>query len=130
MDLSIFLGKVLGYYLVVTSVILFYRKKALRRAVNNLIKEDMMMVFFFGSIITIIGLLWVLSHNVWDTTLSSIVSVFAWLTLAKGIMYLGLPFGWFKKMAKWFNGSHWYTVWPIVGLGLGIYILNQIYLWF
>ena len=130
MDITIFLGKALGFYLVITSLVLFFRKKALRRIINNTAKSDEIMPFFFGTIIIIIGLLWVLSHNIWDSALSSIISIFAWITLAKGVVYLASPLGWFKGVAKRVSGSLWFTIWPIIGFGFGIYLLNQTYLWF
>ena len=126
MESSIFLAKVMGWYLVITSVVLLLRYKTLRREINVFIKgQNAMMIFFFGAFTSIIGLLVVLNHNIWTNDYRVIITIMGWLALIKGVAYLAFPWGWFVGIVNWANKHWWYVIWAIIGFIVGAYVLNQ-----
>ena len=99
----------------------------MRRDINEFIKgKKGFMLYFFGIFALIIGLLVVLSHNVWEADYRVVITIIGWLALIKGIAYLTLPWGWFKSIVNWANKTGWYVVWAIIGLIAGAYVLNEV----
>jgi len=126
MESSIFLAKVIGWYLVITSVVLLLRYKALRRDINTFTKGDNgIMLFFFGAFASIIGLLIILNHNIWTADYRVVITIMGWLALIKGVAYLAFPWGWLSGIVKWANKNNWYIIWAIIGFIVGAYVLNQ-----
>jgi len=77
MDISILLARVLGLYLIITAIVLLLRHKTLRRNISTFSKGDnAMMIMFFGAYTLIIGLLVVLSHNIWEKDYRVIITIF------------------------------------------------------
>jgi hypothetical protein len=73
----------------------------------------------------IIGLLIVVSHNIWVKDYRVVITIFGWLSLVKGIAYMAFPWGWFTGWVGWWNRRGWYRIWAVIGLALGAYLLSQ-----
>jgi hypothetical protein len=89
MDISIFLAKVMGLYLIITGLFVILRCKDIDSIIKSLTHQKG--VFFLLALITlIIGLLLVVSHNIWVADWRVIITILAWLTFAAGILRLFL----------------------------------------
>jgi hypothetical protein len=116
---SIFLAKVLGLYLLIVPAAVLLRRKQFAALAKELV-ANLAVVFLSGLVALILGLLIVVSHNVWTADWRAVITAIGWLTLAKGLIRIFLPeklttFGIDPASAKW-------TLASIVLLGLGIYL--------
>jgi hypothetical protein len=125
MELSLFLAKVIGLYLVLISLAVFLH----RREINALLVEEFYknrtFVFFSGAIILTLGLLVVVSHNVWELSWRGVITFLGWLTVLKGAIRIFVP-----NVAKQVSHSvdkggwnSWYTAILVVSLLVGLWLV-------
>lgn len=86
MDISIFLAKVLGLYLLIISFAMLIHADKFRRMIPDM---DTPIFRFFGGVMALMmGLLIVVSHNVWEMDWRVLITIIGWLALLKGVMRL------------------------------------------
>ncbi|KTD57031.1 Integral membrane protein (PIN domain superfamily) [Legionella santicrucis] len=90
MDKSRFLAKALGMYLIIVSLAILLNKQHFINLVSSLI-NNMPLMFVTGFFTLILGLLFVLSHNIWQWNWRVIITIIAWLTLIKGASIILYP---------------------------------------
>lgn len=90
MDKSRFLAKALGIYLLIVSLAMFINMKHFMDLVHSL-TNNMPLMFVTGFFTLILGLLFVLSHNIWQWNWRLIITIIAWLTLIKGASIILYP---------------------------------------
>lgn len=90
MDISIFLAKVMGLYFIIISLSLLIIKNRMKSIISGIFRNSSLQ-FVMGFIILIIGLLLVISHNIWTNSWQVLITIIAWLTLIKGILNLSFP---------------------------------------
>lgn len=96
MELSLFLAKLLGLYLVIVCLAALYNRELVPTLVRELGSNTSVLVFS-GTIHLILGLLVILSHNVWSADWRVIITLLGWLTLLKGVLRLFFP----QKVLAW-----------------------------
>ncbi len=121
MDLSLFLAQVIGLYFIVIGASLLLNYKVLRKVMDDFITDTRFM-FLGGSMILVLGLLLVASHNVWEGSWRVIITIIGWLTLFKGAAYLLLPKDMFKQWVKILNKKKCYKSGGVVVIILGLYL--------
>lgn len=126
MGTTIFLAKIIGWYLVITSVFLLVRQKDMKTAMSE-VMADRGLIFFIGIVTLIFGLLLVLSHNVWVMGWPVIVTIFAWLTLIGGILRLMVPELGIKVGRFWLENLRYLYTLTAVLLIIGLYLLYKAY---
>ncbi len=90
MDISKFLSKVLGLYLVIVTTAMFVNMQQFIINVTNLVNDKpLMLVTAFFTLI--LGLLMVVSHNIWQWNWRVLITLFAWIALLKGASILVYP---------------------------------------
>jgi len=121
MEHSIFLAQLFGLYFVIVSASMLVRSQETKQFVQDFVSSPGL-TYFAGIIVLIMGLLLVLFHNVWTSDWRSLISVLAWLTLLKGLLYLFFPYypKWIAK--KFANDTFYYTA-SGVTLVVGAYLL-------
>lgn len=90
MDISIFLAKTLGIYLVIISLALFMNAERFKSIVYDLTNNPSLL-FLTGVMALIIGILLVVSHNIWEPDWRIIITIIAWLSLIKGLIRVLFP---------------------------------------
>src|SRR5437867_102293 len=90
MDVSKFLSKVIGVYLIIISIVMFVNMPQFITYVKSLI-NDTSLLFVTGFFTLILGLLMVVSHNIWQWNWRVIVTIFAWIVLLKGASIILYP---------------------------------------
>jgi len=63
-------------------------------------EENPAVVFLSGLLALVVGFLLVAFHNVWAWEWSTVITVFGWLTLARGIFTLAAPSAAMRLMAR------------------------------
>lgn len=119
MTASIFLAKVMGLYLVIVYVSVLLNKKLMPALIKDVAKNTGF-TMFGGAMALIVGLLVVLTHNVWSPDWIGLVTLLGWVILIKGVLMVLMP----KKAPKWgMNISdNALTVSAIIMLLIGIYL--------
>ena len=84
MDASKFLGKVMGLYLIVISIAMFTNMPLFLNNIDKVIHDPQLM-FISGFMTLIVGLLMVVSHNIWKWNWQGLITLIAWLTLLKAV---------------------------------------------
>jgi hypothetical protein len=119
MDVSIFLAKVIGLYLIISSIAIFVNANKFHTMLNEVITSPAN-VFMAGIVTLIIGILLVVSHNVWLAHWPVVITIIAWLIFISGIIRLifpGFVFDLFKKM----NDRACYII-AAIALLVGLYL--------
>ena len=90
MEISFFLAKVLGWYLIISGLYLLSRQTLVRSVLKDILSQRALL-FLFGLITLLLGLLLVVSHNIWVMAWPVVITVLAWITLISGILRLFYP---------------------------------------
>ncbi len=124
MDISLFLAKVFGVYLMVTSVAVTLRRKELVPAIEQLF-DNRPLVYIMSVFALVVGILLVVSHNVWVAGWPVVLTILAWLVFLESIAYLFLPFEVLARWARWFNTPAWYLAGGAVSFVLGVFLAGK-----
>ncbi len=119
---TIFLGKLLGLYLVAISVGMLVNRRRTLATLDEMARSGPWMLFS-GMVATAAGLAVVLGHNVWSGgALPVAVTLMGWAALLKGVALLLVPA---ERMADAYKGigfERFFHVWMIVVLALGLWV--------
>lgn len=121
-----FLATVIGWYLVVFGLLTLCRYEQLRGVVNDVLGHRGLL-FIIAIITFILGLLMVVSHNIWIMGWPVIITVFAWLVLISGIMRLFFPDTVTRVGLSLSNNSTYMYISAVVLLLIGLYLLSHVY---
>lgn len=122
MEISVFLARVIGLYFVIISLFMLIRHKSAASMLKDFATQRG--VLLLNAIITlIIGILLVVSHNLWVADWRVVITIIAWLVLIAGIVRL-FTIDATKSIVKWWlKHSDRLIVAAIVYLIVGIYLL-------
>lgn len=125
MDLSIYLGQVASVYLIIVGLGLFINKGEMLKAAHEFVGANASFVFY-GAVALIFGLLVVFSHNIWDGTWRSIITLMGWLATVKGTMAILFPKV-LKGTTSAFVNSKMTNVFGVLVIGIGVYLFLQVF---
>jgi hypothetical protein len=83
MDVSKFLAKVIGLYLIIVSAAMLTNMQEVLVYIAG-IMDNPSLLFVTGLFTLILGLLMVVSHNVWQWNWRVLITIIAWIVLLKG----------------------------------------------
>lgn len=90
MEVSIFLAKAFSIYFLVVGLAMIIRHKKMKEVIDAFFKNKG--GIFLAAIITLIlGILLVLFHPRFTADWCVVITVLAWLTLLKGVVYMFVP---------------------------------------
>ena len=89
MDVSVFLAKFWGWYLILFFVVLSFNPKRIKQVFNNLKDEKFLIISSFIAII--IGLLNILFHNIWESNWKLIITLIGWISMFIGLALFIIP---------------------------------------
>ena len=123
MDISIFLAKFWGWYLIIFFLILSLNPKRIKQIFNDLKDEKFLIISAFMAII--IGLLNILFHNIREPNYKAIITVIGWLSLGIGLALFTFP----KQTVAWLefiNVKLIQVIYTLLFL-IGVFLLNGVY---
>lgn len=121
METSIFLAKAFGLYLVIFSISLIFNWRGMQRFVTDLIAHRGTMLLI--SVMTLIlGILAVLSHNIWVWNWRVVVTLLCWLMLLQGVLRLYFPER-IQKIALRFQRKNFFMITGFITLVIGLFLL-------
>jgi len=124
MDTSIFLLKFWGWYCLIFFFILSFNPNRIKQIIDDL--QDQKFTILISFIAVVIGLLNVLSHNIWEPNLATLlVTLFGWSALIKGILLFAFP----KLVVQWITlfNIKFVQVLYVLLFFIGLFLLNDAY---
>ena len=121
MCLSIFLAQVIGCFIFFVSVAMLVHHQRFKKTMNDFLASHSM-VAFSGNLSLLLGLLVVISHNIWVSEWPVVITIVGWIVLLQGLMRIFFPEA-FVKMMKDLTAKSGYTVWCWIWLLVGIYLI-------
>lgn len=123
MTLSIFLAKAFCLYFLITGIALILNKQRYVDIYKDMTNKPALLVLA-GVVATIIGIMLILSHNVWNFGWPVLITIAGWMSFLKGASLLLFP----QTVTSWFNGL--YTEKRLTIVGYCVLILAVIYGYF
>ena len=120
-DYSMFLAKVLGLYLFLTSLAFLLNQQRFKKIFHDLVSDHAMLTVT-GCVGMFIGLLIVLSHNIWMSDWPVMVTIVGWVALLQGIARIYFPDGYTKWVKESLHKSG-FQIWNWIWLLVGIYLI-------
>lgn len=101
---------------------LIVRGHSMRVVIHEFFKNPALIILA-GSISLILGLLFVLAHNVWEWSWRLLVTLLSYIVLIRGIIHLYLP-EWIKEMAhKHFEHVQSFRILGLILAILGVFLI-------
>jgi hypothetical protein len=123
METSIFFAQAFGLYFVLVGLSMF-RVEYVQKAVVS-ISENSALRYVAGLFTVVLGIVLVLSHNIWNGELYQIlITAFSWSALLKGSLYLVASESMFTSLVGALNKKEVYFGGGAVSLVLGIWFLT------
>lgn len=123
MDISIFLAKFWGWYLLTFFFLLSYNPSRIKQIFEDL--KDRKFAILVSFLAIIVGLLSVLFHNVWEADWQITVTLLGWLALGIGLLLFIFPDG-TAKWLEFINIKLVQVIYVLLFL-LGVFLLNSAY---
>ena len=124
MELSMLLAQVMGLYLMLEGLLVLTRQKFVMNLINDLDKNRALM-FVTGAMVTILGLLVVLNHNVWEASWMVVPTIIGWIMVVKGVMALFVPKVLLAKGKKIAKNRNMAVLLGLIAVGVGAYLAAQ-----
>ena len=122
MELSIFLAKVIGLYFVILSLFVLIRSKVMNEVIQEVTSNPGMM-FLMAVVTLILGIMLIVSHNIWVADWRVIITVLGWLIFVGGIVRLFFINS-AKKIGEWWSRHRGFMMFMmVVYLIIGLYLL-------
>ena len=121
MCISIFYAQVIGLWLFLVALAMIVHQARFKKTLMETLTHPGLMNFT-GFIALAIGLLIVVSHNIWVPAWPVIITIYGWILIFQGVMRIFWPES-FAKMMKDLMAKSGYTVMSWVWLLVGLYLL-------
>lgn len=125
---SLFLAQLFGMYMIVEGLVLVFRQAFVRREISALMHNEGLRLFA-GFLILLMGLVLVLTHNVWEWSYEGVITLILWVIVLKSCMYLFLSQKSLSRMTRWFDTKGWYQTTGVIVLLLGLYLSSVGFGW-
>ncbi|MBU1125656.1 MAG: hypothetical protein KKC84_06500 [Candidatus Omnitrophica bacterium] len=90
METSVFLAQILGPYCIIVGIGMLLNQKTILKVMEDLLKNTALL-YLGGAFSLIIGLLIVVSHNIWSADWKVLITLFGWLGILKGVWLMIFP---------------------------------------
>lgn len=127
MDITLFLAQIMGVYFLVVGVGALLNPARMKRAIQEA-RRSYLLPYFDGAIALVVGLLVVLSHNLWDGLLETLVSLIGWVAVIEGVLMMLLPQKTISAILEKFLGAQITRLTGVVAIVLGFYFVYQAFL--
>lgn len=126
MESSIFLATILGWYLVIIGLFVLFRQNIVKPIMEDILSQRALL-FIMALITLMVGLLLVLSHNVWVMEWPVIITILAWMILVGGILRLFAPEYVIRMGRRFLKKPVHITIMGIINLVIGLFLLFRVY---
>ena len=121
MCISIFYAQVLGLWLFLVALAILVNNQRFRKTLTETLSDHGLMSFS-GTINLAVGLLIVVSHNIWVTDWPVVITLVGWVLILQGVMRLFWPES-YAKFMKDLMAKNGYTIMNWIWLLVGLYLI-------
>jgi len=119
MELSMFLAKLLGVYMLIVAAELILRRHEFEGAVRDFAASKGLIVFS-GSVSLILGLAVAIGHPIYEFNFRGLITLIGYLLILRGIWRMAFPSNIQKKLATCFHQG--YKECLIILIIVGVYL--------
>ena len=119
MDIVILTAKILGIYLVVSGLFLLFKRKTVPHLLKDFFNHPAI-VYLTGIILVFLSSMYLVQYNIWDGTWRTLVSLFVWVVLLKGLTYIFFPQVLNEMAVQKFNNS--FSAYGLLAIVIGLYL--------
>lgn len=120
METTLFLARLYGMVFVALGLSMMLNKAYYKKVFKEMMGNDIYL--FLGGILALLAGTSIISfHNVWDTPLAAVISLFGWFGVLKGLSLLLMP----KQFADQFKGMYKSDE-HIFGFGILLFLIGLI----
>ena len=124
MDLTIFLAQIMGVYILVSGLSGLLYGERMQKALTEATKSYLL-PYFDGAIALIVGLIVVLTHNIWTGSVATLVTLIGWIILIEGFAMLLLPHKTLVSFAQKFSSKQMAMGWSVLAVIVGAFLTYQ-----
>lgn len=129
METTILLSKVLGLFIIIVGVVVMVRKEYFIPLISVFVKERFTRLVM--SIVELMaGLFLVVTHNDFSTGPATIITLFGYVAVIEGILYLITPDKTLQTLISKFNNPKIYLFGGLASVVVGLYLANAGFGWF
>ena len=121
MCLSVFLAQLIGIYALFTALAMLVHQERFKKNMHEFISNHSM-IAFSGALHLLLGLLIVLTHNIWVSQWPVLITIVGWLLVLGGLMRMFYPER-FIHYARELMAKSGYQVVAWVWLLVGVYLI-------
>lgn len=121
MEISAFIARIFGLCYLIIGLGFLFNRKAFRQVMDDFCKNAAL-VFYGGLLALVIGVVIILTHNVWVANWTVIITIIGWLGLIKGIWIIIFPASVLKFMQVYRKDENLLIVHSIVALVFGAFL--------
>ena len=123
MDISIFLAKVIGLFLVISTLAIIIRYKKFV-SIEEEAAKNKILIYLSGFIALIIGILLIISHNIWVLDWRVVITLIGWMVFVKGVLRIFFPELAIKIIGK--KSSKKWLLWAeVIFFLIGLYLIYK-----
>lgn len=119
MEISVFIAKIFGLCYLIVGVGLIINRQTFKQIVEDFCKNTVL-VFYGGILALVIGVVIVLTHNIWVANWTVIITIIGWAALIKGVWLIVFPNSVHKFMQVYQKNENLLVVHSIVALVFGV----------
>lgn len=121
MNITLFLAQALGIYFLIVGFAFAGKEARVRTLIRKMLEDDAVL-FLSGFVALILGILMVVSHNVWVMDWRVIITIIGWMALIKGFVIITFPEVTIRMSELWLRYNVVYLISWIALLGLGFFL--------
>jgi len=119
MGTSVFIAKIFGLTYLVVAVGLLLNQATFKQVIEDFCKS-VVAVFYGGILSLVIGIVIVLTHNIWKASWVALITIIGWGGLIKGIWMIVFPNSVFKFMEAYLRNEGLVKAHGILALVFGL----------
>ena len=119
MEISVFIAKIFGLIYLVVGVGLMINRQTFKQIMEDFCKNTVL-VFYGGILALVVGVVIVLTHNIWVANWTVIITIIGWAALIKGVWLIVFPNSVHKFMRVYQKNKNLLVVHSIIALVFGI----------
>lgn len=124
--ITLFLATVIGWYFVISSLLMLFRYTYIQAIMIDVL-ANRGLFFVLAAFTTILGLLMVISHNIWIMGWPLTVTLISWFVLLTGLIRLFFPEIVPKIWQSFINHPYAVKITALILLLIGLFLLYHVY---
>ena len=130
MEHTIFLSQLIGAFSLVMGLSMAVKRKMMMEIFHEVFATRALS-YIMGVVMLLIGLLLVLTHNIWQGGPETmVITIVGWLVLLESLSYLFFSRSFLRKYVRWLQDKAVYFAIAFAYLALGAYLTGVGFGWF